>query len=318
MNTATPTDAAIPPAQDSLDLLVGNTPMIKLRRLADGIESTVLLKLEGCNPAGSVKDRVALNMILQAERRGDIKPGGSIIEATSGNTGIALAMIAAAKGYKLTVIMPDHMSQERRDAMRAYGANLILVPHADGQQASRVLAAKMAREGHGFLIDQFNNHDNTAAHHQTGQEIWTQTEGKITHLVAGCGTGGTATGCAQFLYKKNPAIDVYAVQPAPGDEIAGTGTWAKEYLPAVLNANVEKEVHIVTAKQADAERTMRQLCRLEGVSCGPSGGAVTHMALSIAKANPGSTVVAIIPDRSDRYLSTGLFSVTDAPEPTAQ
>ena len=291
----------------TIEAYVGQTPLVKLQRLAAGSQSTVLVKLEGNNPAGSVKDRPALNMIIQAEARGTIQPGDTIIEATSGNTGIALAMAAAIKGDKMILIMPDNSTQERKDSMRAYGAELILVSKEQGMEGARDLALKMQSEGKGKVLDQFNNPDNPDAHfHSTGPEIWQQSQGKITHFVSSMGTTGTIMGASRFLKSQNPEINIVGLQPSEGSAIPGIRRWPQEYLPGIFNAaDVDQVIDI---DQQDAENTARALAREEGICAGVSSGGAVFAAIEIAKQNPGSVVVAIICDRGDRYLSSGLFS----------
>lgn len=290
----------------TIEAYVGQTPLVKLQRLASGSQSTVLVKLEGNNPAGSVKDRPALNMIIQAEARGTIQPGDTIIEATSGNTGIALAMAAAIKGYKMILIMPDNSTQERKDSMRAYGAELILVSKEQGMEGARDLALQMQSEGKGKVLDQFNNPDNPDAHfHSTGPEIWQQSQGKITHFVSSMGTTGTIMGVSRFLKSQNPEINIVGLQPSEGSAIPGIRRWPQEYLPGIFNAaDVDQVIDI---NQQDAENTARALAREEGICAGVSSGGAVFAAIEIAKQNPGSVVVAIICDRGDRYLSSGLF-----------
>lgn len=291
----------------TIEAYVGQTPLVKLQRLAAGSQSTVLVKLEGNNPAGSVKDRPALNMIIQAEARGTIQQGDTIIEATSGNTGIALAMAAAIKGYKMILIMPDNSTQERKDSMRAYGAELILVSKEQGMEGARDLALKMQSEGKGKVLDQFNNPDNPDAHfHSTGPEIWQQSQGKITHFVSSMGTTGTIMGVSRYLKSQNPEINIVGLQPSEGSAIPGIRRWPQEYLPGIFNAaDVDQVIDI---DQQDAENTARALAREEGICAGVSSGGAVFAAIEIAKKNPGSVVVAIICDRGDRYLSSGLFS----------
>ncbi|MDW6018056.1 cysteine synthase CysM [Vibrio plantisponsor] len=291
----------------TIEAYVGQTPLVKLQRLAAGSQSTVLVKLEGNNPAGSVKDRPALNMIIQAEARGTIQQGDTIIEATSGNTGIALAMAAAIKGYKMILIMPDNSTQERKDSMRAYGAELILVSKEQGMEGARDLALKMQSEGKGKVLDQFNNPDNPDAHfHSTGPEIWQQSQGKITHFVSSMGTTGTIMGVSRYLKIQNPEINIVGLQPSEGSAIPGIRRWPQEYLPGIFNAaDVDQVIDI---DQQDAENTARTLAREEGICAGVSSGGAVFAAIEIAKQNPGSVVVAIICDRGDRYLSSGLFS----------
>ncbi|BCK29249.1 cysteine synthase CysM [Vibrio cholerae] len=290
----------------TLEDYVGQTPLVRLQRLNAG-RSTVLVKLEGNNPAGSVKDRPALNMIVQAEARGTLQPGDTIIEATSGNTGIALAMAAAIKGYKMILIMPDNATQERKDSMRAYGAELILVSKEQGMEGARDLALQMQQEGKGKVLDQFNNLDNPDAHYRsTGPEIWQQSQGKITHFVSSMGTTGTIMGVSRYLKQQNPQIQIIGLQPSEGSAIPGIRRWPQAYLPGIFDAARVDQVLDVT--QTDAEQTARALAREEGICAGVSSGGAVFAALQIAQQNPGSVVVAIVCDRGDRYLSSGLFS----------
>ncbi|EJL6340425.1 cysteine synthase CysM [Vibrio cholerae] len=290
----------------TLEDYVGQTPLVRLQRLNAG-RSTVLVKLEGNNPAGSVKDRPALNMIVQAEARGSLQPGDTIIEATSGNTGIALAMAAAIKGYKMILIMPDNATQERKDSMHAYGAELILVSKEQGMEGARDLALQMQQEGKGKVLDQFNNLDNPDAHFRsTGPEIWQQSQGKITHFVSSMGTTGTIMGVSRYLKQQNPQIQIIGLQPSEGSAIPGIRRWPQAYLPGIFDAARVDLVLDVT--QTDAEQTARALAREEGICAGVSSGGAVFAALQIAQQNPGSVVVAIVCDRGDRYLSSGLFS----------
>ncbi|HAS5578273.1 TPA: cysteine synthase CysM [Vibrio cholerae] len=290
----------------TLEDYVGQTPLVRLQRLNAG-RSTVLVKLEGNNPAGSVKDRPALNMIVQAEARGSLQPGDTIIEATSGNTGIALAMAAAIKGYKMILIMPDNATQERKDSMRAYGAELILVSKEQGMEGARDLALQMQQEGKGKVLDQFNNLDNPDAHFRsTGPEIWQQSQGKITHFVSSMGTTGTIMGVSRYLKQQNPKIQIIGLQPSEGSAIPGIRRWPQAYLPGIFDAARVDQVLDVT--QTDAKQTARALAREEGICAGVSSGGAVFAALQIAQQNPGSVVVAIVCDRGDRYLSSGLFS----------
>lgn len=290
----------------TLEDYVGQTPLVRLQRLNAG-RSTVLVKLEGNNPAGSVKDRPALNMIVQAEARGSLQLGDTIIEATSGNTGIALAMAAAIKGYKMILIMPDNATQERKDSMRAYGAELILVSKEQGMEGARDLALQMQQEGKGKVLDQFNNLDNPDAHYRsTGPEIWQQSQGKITHFVSSMGTTGTIMGASRYLKQQNPQIQIIGLQPSEGSAIPGIRRWPQAYLPGIFDAARVDQVLDVT--QTDAEQTARALAREEGICAGVSSGGAVFAALQIAQQNPGSVVVAIVCDRGDRYLSSGLFS----------
>nr|WP_255697825.1 MULTISPECIES: cysteine synthase CysM [unclassified Pantoea] len=285
---------------------IGNTPLIKLQRLAPANGSEVWLKLEGNNPAGSVKDRAAWSMIHQAERRGEITPGDQLIEATSGNTGIALAMIAAMKGYRLRLLMPENMSQERQDAMRAYGAELVLVSREVGMEGARDLAQAMAARGEGKVLDQFNNPDNPLGHFlTTGPEIWQQTAGRITHFVSSMGTTGTISGVGRFFKQNAPQVKVIGLQPQEGSSIPGIRRWPDAYMPGIFRPEFIDD--IIDMAQHEAEETMRALAQREGVFCGVSSGGAVAGALRVAQAQPGSVVVAIVCDRGDRYLSTGVF-----------
>lgn len=293
-----------------LDYYVGKTPLVRLQRLVGHTQATVLAKLEGNNPAGSVKDRPAYNMIMQAERRGQIKPGDTLIEATSGNTGIALAMVAAMRGYRMKLIMPNNMSQERKDAMLAYGAELIEVTQQQGMEGARDLALQMQEQGHGLVLNQFGNPDNVDAHYKTtGPEIWQQTGGKITHFVSAMGTTGTIMGVSKYLKEQNPAIQIVGLQPSDGSSIAGIRRWPKEYLPTIFDET--RVDRVIDIPQIEAEKMMRNLARQEGISAGTSSGGAVWASIKIAEENPGAVIVCIICDRGDRYLSTGLFSVTD-------
>ena len=291
----------------TIESCIGNTPLVRLQRLSAGRNNTVLLKLEGNNPAGSVKDRPALSMIAHAQARGTIAPGDTLIEATSGNTGIALAMVAAIKGYRMILIMPDHMTEERKEAMLAYGAELILVSQEEGMEGARDLALKMQDEGKGLVLDQFNNADNPLAHIEgTGPEIWRQTEGAVTHFVAAMGTTGTIMGVSQALKTYNKDIQIVGLQPAEGASIPGIRRWPTAYLPGIFNAaSIDRTLDI---GQQEAEDTMRDLARKEGVFCGVSSGGAVAGALRLASELANATIVVSISDRGDRYLSSGLFS----------
>lgn len=290
----------------TLENTIGNTPLIKLQRLAPDNGSEIWLKLEGNNPAGSVKDRAALSMIHQAELRGEIHPGDVLIEATSGNTGIALAMIAAMKGYVLKLLMPDNMSIERQAAMRAYGAELILVSREQGMEGARDLAAAMAARGEGKVLDQFNNPDNPLGHYQTtGPEIWQQSAGRLTHFVSSMGTTGTITGVGRYLKELSGAVEIVGLQPSEGSSIPGIRRWPAAYLPGIFRPELVDRV--IDMSQQEAEETMRQLAQREGIFCGVSSGGAVAGALRIAREQPGSVIVAIICDRGDRYLSTGVY-----------
>lgn len=290
----------------TLEHCIGNTPLVKLQRLSQGLDAQIWVKLEGNNPAGSVKDRAALAMIQQAELRGEIAPGNVLIEATSGNTGIALAMIAAMKGYKLKLLMPENMSQERQAAMRAYGAELILVSREQGMEGARDEALRMQAQGLGKVLDQFNNIDNPYAHFTgTGPEIWQQTAGKVSHFVSSMGTTGTITGVSQYLKNQNPQVTIIGLQPAEGSSIPGIRRWSPEYMPGIFRPELVDQVLDIT--QREAEVTTRRLATEEGVFCGVSSGGAVAGALRVAAENPGAVIVAIICDRGDRYLSTGVF-----------
>jgi cysteine synthase B len=290
----------------TIESCVGNTPLVRLQRLNAGRNNTLLVKLEGNNPAGSVKDRPALSMIQCAEARGEIKPGDTLIEATSGNTGIALAMVAAIKGYRMILIMPDHMTEERKAAMAAYGAELVMVSREAGMEGARDLALVMRAEGRGIVLDQFNNPDNPRAHRETtGPEIWRQTGGTLTHFVSAMGTTGTIMGVSEYLKSVNSTIQVVGLQPADGANIAGIRRWPQAYLPGIYNAALVDRV--LDIEQADAENTTRELARREGIFCGISSGGAVVGALRVASELSNAVIVAIITDRGDRYLSSGLF-----------
>ncbi len=290
----------------SLPDCIGNTPMVALTRLP-GVGSNLLLaKLEGNNPAGSVKDRPAYSMIRRAQERGEIKPGDTLIEATSGNTGIALAMAAAMLGYKMVLIMPEHMSLERRAAMKAFGARIVLVTQKQGMEGARDLAEQMEREGQGRVLDQFSNPDNPLAHYEgTGPEIWRDTQGRITHFVSSMGTTGTIMGCSRYFKEINPKIQIVGVQPDGDSSIPGIRKWPDAYLPKIFERS--RVDRIVEVSAADAEDTTRRLATTEGVFCGPSAGGTVWAALQLCQELRDATLVAIIPDRGDRYISTGLF-----------
>lgn len=290
----------------TIEDFVGKTPLVRLQRIPGDTTNTILVKLEGNNPAGSVKDRPAVSMINQAEKKGLIKPGDTLIEATSGNTGIALAMAAAIKGYKMKLIMPDNMSEERRASMRAYGAELISVTQAEGMEGARDLAHKMQEEGHGLVLDQFANQDNPLAHYEgTGPEIWQDTHGKVTHFVSSMGTTGTIMGTSRYLKEQNPDIQIVGLQPQEGSAIPGIRRWPQEYLPKIFD---ESRVDLVLdINQQEAEETMRALAEQEGIFCGVSSGGAVAGALKIAQTVENAVIVAIICDRGDRYLSTGVF-----------
>ncbi|WP_022960985.1 cysteine synthase CysM [Halopseudomonas pelagia] len=287
---------------------VGNTPLVRLQRLPGETSNILLAKLEGNNPAGSVKDRPALSMIERAEQRGEIKPGDTLIEATSGNTGIALAMVAAIKGYRMILIMPDNMSSERKAAMSAYGAELILVSREDSMEGARDLAAKMQSEGKGKVLDQFGNFDNAEAHYQTtGPEIWRDTRGGITHFISSMGTTGTIMGTSRYLKEQNPQIQIIGLQPTEGASIPGIRRWPQAYLPGIFQP--ERVDRIVDMGQQEAEITMRRLATEEGIFCGVSSGGSVAAALRLSAEVENAVIVAIICDRGDRYLSTGVYDV---------
>ena len=294
----------------SLEDVIGQTPVVKLQRMAANFMApkgnVILGKLEGNNPAGSVKDRPALSMIKRAEERGEIKPGDTLIEATSGNTGIALAMAAAIKGYRMILIMPEDLSIERAQTMKAFGAELILTPKSGGMEYARDLADNMAAQGKGRILDQFSNPDNPRIHYETtGPEIWAQTEGRVTHFVSAMGTTGTITGVSQFLKEKNPKIQIIGAQPSEGSRIPGIRKWPEEYLPKIYNpANVDELVYV---SQDDAEDTCRQMAREEGIFAGISAAGACWVAQQIAARESNATIVFIVCDRGDRYLSTGVF-----------
>jgi cysteine synthase B len=294
----------------TLEDFVGNTPLVQLKRLP-GTENArrnnvILVKLEGNNPAGSVKDRPALSMILRAEARGEIKPGDTLIEATSGNTGIALAMAAAMRGYRMVLVMPENQSIERRQTMKAFGAELILTPKAGGMESARDLAEDMVRAGRGRVLDQFANADNPQAHFEgTGPEIWRDTQGRITHFVSSMGTTGTIMGCSRFLKTQNPAIRIIGCQPEAGSQIPGIRKWPEAYLPKIFDASLVDQVENVS--QAEAENMTRRLACEEGIFAGISSGGGVHVALRIAATVENAVIVSIICDRGDRYLSTGVF-----------
>jgi len=290
----------------TIDQFVGNTPLVRLQRLVTHRTNTILVKLEGNNPAGSVKDRPALSMIEEAEKRGDIQKGDTLIEATSGNTGIALAMVAAMKGYKMVLIMPEHMSVERRMLMSAYGAEIILTSKEGSMEEARDLGIQMEKEGKGRVLNQFDNFDNPLAHYRTtGPEIWRDTEGKITHFVSAMGTTGTIMGVSRFLKEQNEAIQIVGVQPSEGASIPGIRRWPVEYLPKIFEAaRVDKTIDI---DQDEAENTTRALAVQEGIFAGISSGGAVAAALQLSEQVENAVITAIICDRGDRYLSTGVF-----------
>ncbi|MDB2505244.1 cysteine synthase CysM [Gammaproteobacteria bacterium] len=291
----------------SIESLIGNTPLVALRKLPGATSNRILVKLEGNNPGGSVKDRPALNMLVQAELHGAIKPGDALIEATSGNTGIALAMVAAAKGYKMILIMPDNMSNERKAAMAAYGAELILVSSEEGMEGARDLAQRLEAQGRGLVLDQFANQDNPDAHyHSTGPEIWRDTEGEVTHFVCSMGTTGTIMGVSRFLKEQNAAVQIVGLQPQEGSKIPGIRRWPEAYLPKIFDRT--RVDRVIDVQQSDAEETMRALAREEGIFCGVSSGGSVFAALALSQQVENATIVAIVCDRGDRYLSTGVFA----------
>ncbi len=295
------------PIYPSIADTIGNTPLVKIGTLNPNPQNIILGKLEGTNPAGSVKDRAAYNMISTAERDGTISPGDTLIEATSGNTGIALAMVAAMKGYKMTLIMPDNLSQERRDAMAAYGAELILVTQSEGMEGARDLAIQMEQEGKGMQLNQFANPNNPQAHIiSTAEEIWQQTQGTITHFVSSMGTTGTIMGCSTYFKKQNPDIQIIGVQPTEGSQIPGIRRWPKEYLPKIFDAS--KVDRVIDVTQESAKETTRRLAKEEGIFAGMSSGGAMAVSQQLSKELTGATIVSIVCDRGDRYLSTGLFS----------
>jgi cysteine synthase B len=287
----------------TIESCIGNTPLVRLQRLAGDTTNTILVKLEGNNPAGSVKDRPVLSMIRQAQIRGDIKPGDTLIEATSGNTGIALAMISAILGYHMILIMPENMSEERRASMRAYGADIILT---DGMESARDLALQMQADGKGKVLNQFGNLDNPLAHYQTtGPEIWRDTNGSVTHFVSAMGTTGTIMGTSRYLKEQNSDVQIVGVQPTDGSKIPGIRRWPKEYLPTIFEP--ERVDQIIDMEQEVAEQTMRRLATEEGIFCGVSSGGAVAAALRVSEQVSNAVIVAIICDRGDRYLSTGVF-----------
>lgn len=290
----------------TLDDYVGNTPLVQLKRLPGKTSNTILVKLEGNNPAGSVKDRPALSMIKHAEARGDIKPGDTLIEATSGNTGIALAMVAAMRGYKMILVMPDNQSLERRQAMKAYGAELVLTPRDGSMELARDVALKMQAEGEGIVLDQFGNTDNPLAHYEgTGPEIWRDTFGKVTHFVSSMGTTGTIMGVSRYLKEQNSQVRVIGVQPEEGAQIPGIRKWPEAYLPSIYEASRVDEILYVS--QANAEKTTRRLASEEGIFAGISSGGGLYAALQLSRQLEHAVIVSIVCDRGDRYLSTGVF-----------
>jgi cysteine synthase B len=293
----------------TIEACIGNTPVVRLQRLPGATSNTLLVKLEGTNPAGSVKDRPALSMIAEAEARGAIRPGDRLIEATSGNTGIALAMAAAIRGYPLTLIMPSHMSDERKQAMSAYGAVLLEVTREQGMEGARDLAMAMQARGEGVVLDQFANPDNPLAHYKgTGPEIWRQTGGRITHFVSSMGTTGTIMGCSAYLKEMNPEIQIVGLQPEDGSSIPGIRRWPREYLPKIYDA--ARVDRVLDISQHESEQTMRALAAREGIFCGVSSGGAVAGALRLSAELENALIVAIVCDRGDRYLSTGVFAAS--------
>lgn len=290
----------------TLDDVVGGTPLVRLKRLPGKTSNTILAKLEGNNPAGSVKDRPALSMIKQAEDSGRIKPGDTLIEATSGNTGIALAMVAAMRGYRMVLIMPDNLSIERRQTMAAFGAKFILVSQSEGMEGARDLAERMQSRGEGVILDQFSNTDNPLAHFDlTGPEIWDQTNGRVTHFVSSMGTTGTIMGVSRYLKEKNPDIKIIGCQPTDGSQIPGIRKWPEAYLPKIFDKSRVDE--IIEVSQQDAEDTTRRLAKEEGIFAGISSGGAMWVSLKLSQSLTDATIVSIVCDRGDRYLSTGVF-----------
>jgi cysteine synthase B len=291
----------------TIEYYVGETPLVKLKRLVGPTSNIILAKLEGNNPAGSVKDRPALSMISHAQQRGDIQPGDTLIEATSGNTGIALAMAAAVMGYRMILVMPEHLSVERRQSMTAYGAEIILTAKEGGMEEARDVAEGMRVAGKGIILDQFANLDNPLAHYEgTAPEIWRDTDGKITHFVSSMGTTGTIMGCSKYFKEKNSSIKIVGVQPTEGAQIPGIRKWPEAYLPKIYNAERVNEIMLVS--QIEAEETTRRLAREEGIFAGISSGGALAAALKISNTVENAVIVFIVCDRGDRYLSTGVFS----------
>ena len=291
----------------TIEHTIGNTPLVALQRMTNDIDGVVYAKLEGNNPAGSLKDRPALSMIKRAAERGDIKAGDTLIEATSGNTGIALAMAAAVMGFRMILIMPENMSTERRASMKAYGAELIAVTTEQGMEGARDLAETMQQEGKGIVLDQFANPDNWRAHYETtGPEIWEDTEGDITHFVSSMGTTGTIMGVSRYLKERNPEVQIIGVQPEEGSSIPGIRRWPVEYLPRIYQP--ERVDRIIDVSLEESERVMRELASIEGIFAGVSSGGAMKVALDVARENPGGKIVSIVCDRGDRYISTGIYS----------
>jgi cysteine synthase B len=290
----------------TLDDFVGDTPLVRLKRIPGNTTNVILAKLEGNNPAGSVKDRPALSMIRRAEERGRIKPGDTLIEATSGNTGIALAMVAAMRGYQMILVMPEHLSVERRQSMAAYGAKFVLTPKAGGMERARDIAEEMQARGEGLILDQFSNPDNPLAHYEsTAPEIWRATGGQITHFVSSMGTTGTIMGCSRYFKEQNPAVRIVGCQPTDGSQIPGIRKWPQAYLPKIFDRSRVDDV--VEIAQEDAEEMTRRLAREEGIFAGISSGGALWAALQVSEQVRNATIVTIVCDRGDRYLSTGVF-----------
>ncbi len=292
---------------NAIENFVGNTPLVRLKRLPGKTSNILLAKLEGNNPAGSVKDRPALSMVLNAQKRGEIKPGDTLIEATSGNTGIALAMVAAMLDYRMILVMPEHLSVERRQSMSAYGAEIVLTSKEGGMEEARDVAENMNKSGRGIILNQFSNSDNPLAHYKTtAPEIWNDTKGKVTHFVSSMGTTGTIMGCSRYFKEKNPVIKIIGVQPKEGAQIPGIRKWPEAYLPRIYDAKQVDQVMLVS--QDEAEETTRRLAREEGIFAGVSSGGALAAALKVSSSVENSVIVFIICDRGDRYLSTGIFS----------
>jgi cysteine synthase B len=290
----------------TLDDVVGNTPLVKLKRMPGHTSNVVLGKLEGNNPAGSVKDRPALSMIMRAEQSGRIKPGDTLIEATSGNTGIALAMVSAMRGYKMILVMPEHLSIERRQTMAAFGAKFVLTSEQQGMEGARDVAENMQARGEGIILDQFANSDNPLAHYDnTGREIWEETNGRITHFVSSMGTTGTIMGVSRYLKSKNPNIEIIGCQPTDGSQIPGIRKWPEAYLPKIFDRS--RVDRVMEVSQVDAEETTRRMAKEEGIFAGISAGGAMWVALQLSNVVENSTIVSIVCDRGDRYLSTGVF-----------
>jgi len=290
----------------TLDDCVGDTPLVRLKRLPGETNNLILAKLEGNNPAGSVKDRPALSMIAHAEARGEIRPGDTLIEPTSGNTGIALAMVAAMRGYRMVLVMPEHLSAERRITMAAFGAQIVLTPKDGGMEMARDVAQQMEARGEGRILDQFANADNPRAHYEgTGPEIWRDTQGQLTHFVSSMGTTGTIMGCSRFFKERNPSVQIVGCQPTPGSQIPGIRKWPEQYLPKIYEP--QRVDRIIEVSQADAEDTMRRLAQEEGIFAGVSSGGALWAALQLSREVAEALIVVIVCDRGDRYLSTGVF-----------